>query len=380
MNRRSVQDAILKPTTPPLATRVAVAAVGSVLVHAVFVSGAMRGLADVFRWQSNADPPPLTVQARLAEPPTPPPAQLVTQRKPAPARSPRAPRKPNTASAPTPAVAVVDAPPRQEAPPVVAESRPPAADRPAPAETAPAETAPAPPPVAEPVETITPAAARPAPRTAALPPAARIRFEVTLESNNYKVWATQDWATDGVRYRIVFAAEARALFFSLGSMNLESSGVIVETGLRPERYVDERNRKRTTVRFSANEKSAEVEESNGNRKTISLAGQAADLMSLTYDLAFNPDIGIGAPFTLTNRDRVEEVRLVDTRAEVLVTEAGSVNTRYYDFRRPDGASGIQVWLAVEKQWLPARIRIAGRDGGLNMVATAYELSPAPASR
>ena len=215
-------------------------------------------------------------------------------------------------------------------------------------------------------------------KTSPFPERARIDFEMTLEANNYKVWAVQTWEGRDGRYRVVLTAEAKALFFSLGKLTMESAGVITADGLRPERYVDERNQRRTIVNFAANEKSAFIEEPNGNKKTVQLAGQAADVMSLTYDLAFNPDINIGAPFTMSNRDTVEEIRLVEKRDETLTNDSLVLATKFFDFKRTNGTGGIQVWLAVEKNWLPAKIRILGRDGAVTMVATKFEINPPPA--
>ena len=355
-----------EPTLPGMSVRLAIATLGSLLIHALFVSGAMRGLADVFRW-SNTEPAPITVTARIKAVPAPQPAAL-----PPPPATPAKTKPPRRAAAPSPAPLPLPLPEAIAVPVAAAES-------PAPASAAPlatrADAAPA-------VEAAPAAAAEPVappsapPRRVALPPQATITLELTLESNNYKVWATQQWSMADGRYRIVLSAEARALFFTLGSIMLESQGVVSAEGLRPERYIDERNKRRTTVSFSANEKSALVEEANGNRKTIALAGQAADIMSLTYDLAFNPDLNVGAPFTLSNRDAVDEIRLVAKGEEVLSSEAGNLATRFYDFRRPDGSGGIQVWLAPERGWLPAKIRVLGRDGALTMVATKYELGSA----
>jgi hypothetical protein len=367
-----------KPTLPRMAVRFAIAVAGSLCVHVLFVSGAMRGLADVFHWTSNAEPAPIQVRARLAEAPpapAPAPAPLPPRRKPI-AKPVDKPSTPAAAIAPeSPAIAQASAP--ASAPAELA-----------PAELAPAELAPAPlpPPAATPTPSLEPAPPPPPPAAAPrpekvvpLPRRATIALELTLESNNYKVWATQQWEMADGRYRVLLTAEAKALFFTLGSILLESNGVVSADGLRPERYVDERNKRRTTVEFSANEKTAYVEESNGNRKTLALAGQAADIMSLTYDLAFNPDINVGAPFTLSNRDTVEEIRLVTKREESLAADSGTRLTRFYDFRRPDGSGGIQVWLSPENGWLPAKIRILGRDGALTMVATRYDLNP-PDSR
>ena len=222
-------------------------------------------------------------------------------------------------------------------------------------------------------QSASPAPVNKEPKMSALPQHATVEFEVTLESNNTKVWATQTWENRGGNYSVTFNAVAKALFWTLGSLKLESNGVIDENGLRPVVYSDERNRRKTVVTFSANEKSAYVEEHNGNRKTVPLAGQAADIMSLTYDLAFNPNIPVGTPFTLSNRDNIEELRLTEVRDEMLEMETGRQLTRFYEFRRANGSGGMQVWLALEKQWLPARIRIMGRDGAISMQATKYKL-------
>ena len=372
--RHAVNAQVFRPTLLPTVGRLWIGVLGSLVLHALFVSGAMRGLADVFQWSQNTQPAPIKVIARIVElPPArpapaipPPPPPIRPAAKPGPKRVSALPVLPPVAEPRAAVMAAAPAEPVAASPGPAQEPAPGPATKPVQSTTEPAATAP-------PVPDAAPPKTR---RSAPLPPDARISFELTLESNNYKVWATQEWSMAGGAYRVVLSAEARALFFTLGSVMLESTGAVGADGLLPERYVDERNKKRTVVSFSADGKSASFVEANGNRKTLPLVGKTADIMSLTYDLAFNPDVNVGAPFTLVNRDNVEEIRLAATRDEVLVTEAGNVNTRFYDFRRPDGSGGMQVWLAVDRQWLPAKIRILGRDGALSMVATKYELAPA----
>ena len=368
-----VNAQVFRPTLLPTVGRLWIGVLGSLALHALFVSGAMRGLADVFHWSQNAQPAPIKVIARIVElpparpaPPPPPPPPPKPAAKAGPKRVSALPALPPMAD---PRGEVVAAAPVE---PVAAPPVPAQAPAPGPA-AKPAQSAAEPAAIAPPVPDAAPPKTR---RSVPLPPDARISFELTLESNNYKVWATQEWSMAGGAYRVALSAEARALFFTLGSIMLESTGAVGADGLVPERYVDERNKKRTLVSFSADGKSASFVEANGNRKTLPLVGKTADIMSLTYDLAFNPEVNVGAPFTLINRDNIEEIRLSATRDEVLVTEAGSVNTRFYDFRRPDGSGGMQIWLAVDRQWLPAKIRILGRDGALTLLATKYELAPA----
>jgi len=220
-----------------------------------------------------------------------------------------------------------------------------------------------------------PAVAPPKPsRTAPLPPRARIQYEIVLESNNFRIAATQDWQMKDGRYKVRLAGGVRIVFVER-SIAMESEGTVTADGLRPDRYIDERNDRKTVINFAANEKSAVVNEANGNVKTVPMSGQAADLMSITYDLAFNPDVAVGTVFTLANRDNLEELRLVEKRDEVLATDSGNVNTRYYDFKRLSGGGGAQVWLSLDRQWLPAKLRVMGRDGAISLNATRYDLNP-----
>ena len=355
----------LKPTLPRTAVRVAIAVAGSLCAHVLLVSGAMRGFGDMFRWTGPAEPVPLQVRARLAEAISPPAAPAPA----APARKKPATDAARPASAPVPvpvpastavAEAVLPASPPPEPPP--APSIPPAN-----------EPAPPPPPPALP-----PAAAARLEKAIPLPARAIIAIELTREADNLKVSGTQRWEINDGKYRVTLSASLLG-----NSITFESRGAVSPEGLRPERYTDERNtwfnKSGTRVVFSANEKSAQVEESNGNRKSLAIAGQAADIMSLTYDLAFNPDINVGAPFTLANRDNLEEIRLVSKGEDDTLNAGIPGKTRFYDFRRPDGTGGIKVWLSPENGWLPARIRIQGRDGVVNIVTTGYEIN-APDSR
>ena len=343
----------------------------SMVVHLFAGASTTFGWLNLMPWFGKPEekPPAIVLSARLAAAPAvlaaPVPAPTAA---PVPTAKPATPRRREARSAPVVAAGPAATSAAAETAPAKTEAGPaaPAIEAPPVRDEPPAPSPPPPPPPPPPPKTA---------KTSPFPERARIEFEMTLESNNYKVWAVQTWEQKDGRYRVVLTAEAKALFFSLGKLTMESAGVITSDGLRPERYVDERNQRRTVVSFAANEKSAFIEEPNGNKKTVQLAGKAADVMSLTYDLAFNPDINVGAPFTLSNRDNVEEIRLVEKRDESLVVDTATLATKFFDFKRTNGGGGIQVWLAVEKQWLPAKIRILGRDGAVTMIATKFEINP-----
>ncbi len=341
----------------------------SVGVHFLGGLSTTYGWLNLIPWFGKPEEKPaIVLRAKLVAPPAPQVA--VSTPAPAKSKSARTANKPARPTASAPVVAqspATSAPTAQEqtAPAVDGATNNPKSEAPV-AREEPAPPPPAPPPAPP------PKAAKPSP----FPERARIDFEMTLESNNFKVWATQTWEGRDGKYRVFLSAEAKALFFSIGKLTMESAGVITADGLRPERYVDERNQRRTTVTYAANERSAFVEEPNGNKKTVQLAGQAADVMSLTYDLGFNADLAVGTRFTLSNRDTVEEIILTEKRDEMLVTDTQALATRFFDLKRPNGTGGVQVWLATEKQWLPAKLRILGRDGAVTLTATKFEINPA----
>ena len=341
----------------------------SIAVHVLGGLSTAYGWLNLMPWFGKPEEQPVVVlRAKLMPPPAPPAVA------PAPAKPVPAPVAKKSAPRPAPRTVMAQAP-GAAVPPVIEVPRTDKETAAAAAAVAAAAAAETPSPREEPVAAPVPPPPKAA-KTSPFPERARIEFEMTFESNGYKVWAAQTWEGRDGKYRVVLNAEARALFFSIGKLTMESAGVITADGLRPERYIDERNQRRTTVTFAANEKTAQVDEPNGNKKTVQLAGQAADIMSLTYDLGFNPDLNIGTPFTLSNRDTVDEIRLVEKRDEVLVSDAMTLATRFYDLKRPNGTGGIQVWLAPEKNWLPAKIRILGRDGAVTLTATKFEINPA----
>ena len=314
---------------------------------------------------------PAPAPVRAAEPPKTEPPPVVAAAPPAaPPKPPR--RKPKPVEKP---VLIAPAPP-EDTPPaagVVAARESTPVPEPVPAADAAAAATPV--VTEQPQEASAAAKAPPRPRQSPFPQRARIAFEMTLESNNYKVWAEQLWEDNDLRYKISFQAKARVLFFTAGSINMTSRGRITPIGLVPDSYEHQQNQRSSSVSFNPSAKTAQVVETSGNQKTVELQGQATDLMSLTYELGFDPDVAVGTPFTLFNRDNLEELVLTEKRSEILETDAGRLNTMMFDLKRSSGTGGATVWLAVDRQWLPAKIRFIGRDGAVTMLATKIEINP-----
>jgi hypothetical protein len=356
-----IESGVRASSTSRAYKRIAMAIGLSLLIHVLFVTEALQGLAGMFPWLTKGEPPTQTVNARLVTPPPPPPAP--------PQVAPETPPPPKPAAQPAASQPVARPRPAPAAPPVLAspapEAAPVASGEGAPGGTAAQGSAA---PSAAPAGPAAAPPAPPAPAPASFPSRARIDFVITRDSDNLTAYGVQDWRLENGRYRV--RLDARLMFFSVA---FESSGAQAGALLRPERYVDDRRGKVTIVEFPGDGRNADVSEANGNRKSIALAGPATDLMSLPYTLALGPDMPVGTVLMLANRDSVDPARLMEKRDEVLQTERGPVSTRYYAFKYVEGAGTAQVWLALEKQWLPAKLRIAGRDGPITFTATGYKI-------
>jgi len=345
--------------------RVVTAIALSLLAHALLVGGALLGWGNPFTLSAPEEA--VTVRAHLLPPPPTPLPEVapVPPASPAPVRRAQTPHLRPVPSAPpvlagpsaetavAAGTAVGDAPGAglansgSGAFPAVAQAAAQAAPMAAPAAPAP-------------------------PKASPLPARAHVEFDLAMEQKNFKAYAAQEWRMQDGRYSVSLAG--RVLFFRVA---FESTGVVTSAGLQPQRYSDERNGRVNAIDFASDPNNAQVSEASGNRKSVALTSPVADLMSLPYALAFNPEMPVGTLLMMANKENVEQVRLVDRHDEVLTTERFSANTRFFDFRRADGVGGVQVWLSLDQHLLPAKLRIAGRDGPVTFTATRYDFDPAP---
>ncbi|MDB5805258.1 MAG: hypothetical protein JWN73_2580 [Betaproteobacteria bacterium] len=340
--------------TPP--RRVLLAVVLSLAAHVLLVGGAVMEWGNPF-----SSPPaeePVVVKAHLLPPPPPPPVprEVLPEPpiRPAPIHRPATPRPQARSAAP-----VLSSPPGDQP---VASGDVLAGDTATGTGNAPVVASAAPQaPVAAPVP----------PKASPLPGRAHIEFDLLMEGKNFRAYVAQEWRMQDGRYSVSMAG--RVLFFRVA---FDSSGAVTGATLRPERYSDDRNGRVNAIDFASDPKNAQVSEASGNHKSVALAGPVADLMSLPYALALNPEMPVGTLLMMANKENVEQVRLVERRDEVLTTERFTVNTRFFDFRRAEGEGGVQVWLAPEQHWLPAKLRVAGRDGPVTFTATRYEFDAA----
>lgn len=198
---------------------------------------------------------------------------------------------------------------------------------------------------------------------AAPPPSATLSYDVIAIQhdvvNPYYGFSKIAWTNQGDAYAI--RGDATALFFTL--LSFRSHGTLGDTGLAPETYSEKPIRKKERqVYFQWQDKELRFSETD---KKMPLSGGEQDRASIVWQLSA---IGRGDParfypgaiidIFVVGIKEGELWRLQVIGQETLSTGEGELTT-WHVVRQPKPGSyeqRIDIWLALEKEWYPARIR------------------------
>jgi len=291
-------------------------------------------------------PEPAPLQAELKMPP-PPPVE---------------PGKPVK-----PAGAAPERRPRPIVRPVPHHGGPVAAAEPVPAPVAAA-------PIAEPpAPAISPASPPASPPTPPAQPiqAARgtIRYLVYRGNQGFEVGrASHSWEFADGNYRITAMTETSGLaaLFKPVRLELESRGKLTAQGLQPEHFVTRRNGKDTDENADFDWAAGQVKlQREASPRWLEPGCQ--DLLSFHYQLAYLPRLAEGVAFAVTTGKKLDRYRFDALGEEVLDLPAGHFRTLHV---RVQTDSSTELWLALERQMLPVKIRYTDRKGeSFEQVAT-----------
>lgn len=292
------------------------------------------------------EPPVMHVrlQPKLLPPPPPEPKTRPPKKlKPAP--KPRAAPKPAPAAEPEPASA--EQPALETAPPVLAGDAPPT-----PSDVAPDVAAPTPAPDVEKAP------------ASSLPDAVEIRYKLLYGESNLEVGkARARWRRSADRYELRYHAEAVGIYRMIKSANFRqtSEGVITENGLQPTHFSMVRgDRAPDDVYFDWEGKQLKLGRDEG-AKTIALKEGTQDLLSVQYQFAMQPPSGDALHLALTDGRKVDDYDFDVVGHETLDTPMGAVPTLHLHRGRADGDQ-LDLWLAADYYWLPARVRKKDKNG------------------
>jgi hypothetical protein len=313
------------------------ALLGSLAIHAAALVG-----MDVELFGGGPEPEPAPLRAEIRPLPEAPPAPPDGAPRAAPAPVAKAARPPRPASArpsaPAAAVAVLSAP---EPEPEIAPEMP---------STAP--VTPAPP--AKPV----------------LPATGTIRFVILKESLGFQVGRAEhrwEFGEDG-RYRLTGITETSGLvsLFKPIRLETESSGRLVAGGLQPETYRTLKNGKDAGESADFDWSTAEVRLArDGSVQPIARGTQ--DILSLNYQLAYLGGLAEGSVIGVVTGRKYERYAVDSLGEEEIETPAGRFRTLHL---RAMTDKTTEVWIALDRQHLPVRIRFTDKKGeSFEQVAT-----------
>ena len=171
--------------------------------------------------------------------------------------------------------------------------------------------------------------------------------------------ATYHWERDGDAYRIRGEAEAEGFFtlFLEGRVVQESRGTVTASGLRPERFTEQRpNAALEGLRFDWEGRKVTFERRN-ERRTTPLEDNTVDWLSMIFQLAHAPPSAEAIEMQVFTQRRMYKFRLQVLGVEEIDIPMGRVRAlhlRHHDPAR--GNESVDVWLGLEQHNLPVRMR------------------------
>jgi hypothetical protein len=169
---------------------------------------------------------------------------------------------------------------------------------------------------------------------------------------------------DGRRYQVVSETTPRGLAALLmNDVRRESSGAVIDSGLRPERFEETGRRGGTrAAKFDWAAGQLMLIDKAGTR-TLPLPPGTLDLASLAYALAFRPATGGELKVHVTDGRRIKQYRYREVGEETLKTPLGEIKTRHFEKARdPDDKRGFEFWLATDRHLLPVKLRYVEKNG------------------
>lgn len=327
----------------------------SLLLHV----GLLLGALSWSRVSWTPAPAPPLIEARLVAAPAAitPPAQP-------PMRSPRREPTPERAPEPVPEAAVTDGVIAEAAPGFIAQD---AADPGSEIPESVAET------VSEPVADTALEVVLPA--LNALPPRIDMRFQVRYGFASGE--QTLLWVSDGTHYTVTSVAAATGLVgvFYRGRFVQTSRGRITPHGLQPEEFWDQRGDRRSSARFDAAHSRYTLTPASGPPRHFDTSGDdPQDALSLFFQFALTaPPSEPELSYTVFNGRKLRDY-VYSVRGEAMLdTELGTLRTLHL-VRHLDGDSRFEIWLAIDRHYLPVRV-LRSDDKGNEVELRVQSITP-----
>ncbi len=203
--------------------------------------------------------------------------------------------------------------------------------------------------------------------TVSPPPAAQLSYHTKVAAKGMSVTIDSriEWQPDGKRYRVVNSAS----HLLLGNLAFDSQGQLGPNGLMPEVYKETRRKRVKEVHIDRSKD--QVRFSGGQVETAPAGLQdrtsvMLQLSSLARGNASAFEAGKTLQIPVAGSSKVQTWTFEVVGETTLDAPMGALRTVHVKrLPRPDHDDDdqtVDVWLAVEHDWLPARVRLRETNG------------------
>lgn len=169
---------------------------------------------------------------------------------------------------------------------------------------------------------------------------------------------------DGKRYRIVSVSTPKGLAsWFINDLRRESRGAVTAAGLKPEHF-EETGRKGGTRTAKFDWAAGKLTLVNReSARTVELPPDTLDQASFVHAFAFLPAVSKAFAIHITDGQGVKRYRYRQVGTETLKAPLGEIETLHFEkVRAPDDKRGFEFWLAIDRHFLPVKLRYIEKNG------------------
>jgi len=204
----------------------------------------------------------------------------------------------------------------------------------------------------------------------------QVEIDYVLSHNGLEVGSVHETYTRrGDSYRIdsqTRAAGPLAVLFK-GQLESISEGKITAHGLRPTKFEQTRSdAPQKNISSSFDWKTRKVTHTSKDRsESAALPADAQDRLSVLYQFMFVKPRAKKLDFDVSTGHSLSHEVYTLVGEETLATPVGALKTLHYRNQPEKGEKQIEVWLARDKHYLPAQVRIV--DDGATALQTLNQI-------
>lgn len=182
---------------------------------------------------------------------------------------------------------------------------------------------------------------------------------------------------DGSRYQVLNESTPTGIAaWFIKDVQSVSRGRVTKAGLKPDSYAESgRKGGRREASFDWTQHRLTMTY-DGEQTIEALPPDALDAASFPYGFAFDAPASEKFTAHITDGKKLKEYEYRLVGRETLSTPMGDLNTMHFEkVRDADDKRGFEFWLAIERHYLPVRLRYIEKDGrpfDSNVVAIQYK--------